>query len=109
MTAADLEQELLALQALKEEKDAAAARVQKAEEKMKRLFQGINPGHAWVNAVTQRLRVGTCDGRRTLDKDLLLTALATRLPIAEAEGVIQAGYKTGEPFERLYVSPINQR
>lgn len=58
---------------------------------MKRLFQGINPGHAWVNAVTQRLRVGTCDGRRTLDKDLLLTALATRLPIAEAEGVSKPG------------------
>lgn len=109
LTAPELEQELLALQALKDEKDAAAARVQKAEEKMKRLFQGISPGQDWINAVTQRFRVGTCDGRRTLDKDRLLAAMATRLPIAEAEEMIQAGYKTGGPFERLYVSPINQR
>lgn len=109
MTAQELEQELLALQALKEEKGSATVRVQKAEEKMKRLFQGISPGQDWINAVTQRFRVGTCDGRRTLDKDRLLTALATRLPIADAEETLQAGYKTGEPFERLYVSPINQR
>lgn len=109
LTAPELEQELLALQALKEEKDAATARVQKAEEKMKRLFQGISPGQDWITAVTQRFRVGTCDGRKTLDKDKLLAALASRLPIAEAEAVIQAGYKTGEPYDRLHVSPINQR
>ncbi|WP_394026443.1 hypothetical protein [Desulfovibrio falkowii] len=109
LTAADLEQELLALQSLKDKKDVAAAHVQKAEKKMKRLFQGISPGQDWINTVTQRFRVGTCDGRRTLDKDLLLAALETRLPIDDAEAVIQKGYKTGEPFERLYVSPINQR
>ncbi len=108
LTAPELEQELVALQALRDEKDAATARVREAEEKMKWLFQGVSPGQDWVNAVTQRFRVGTCDGRRTLDKDKLLAAMATRLPIAEAEAVIQAGYKTGEPFERLYVSPINQ-
>lgn len=109
LTVPEVEQELLALQALKDEKDAAVARVQNAEEKMKRLFQGLSPGKDWVNAVTRRFRVGTCDGRRTLDKDRLLAAMAIRLPIAEAEAVIQAGYKTGEPFERLHVSPINQR
>ena len=107
LTAPKLEQKLLALQALKDEKDAAVARVQNAEEKMKRLFQGLSPGKDWVNAVTQRFRVGTCDGRKTLDKDRLLAALATNLSAAEAEAVIQAGYKTGEPFERLYVSGIN--
>ena len=107
LTAPELEQELLALQTLKNEKDAAIARVRNAEEKMKRLFQGISPGKDWVNAVTRRFRVVTCDGRKTLDKDRLLAAMAIHLPIAEAEAVIQAGYKTGDPFERLHVSPIN--
>lgn len=109
LTAPELEQELLALQTLKNEKDAAIALVQQAEEKMKQLFQGLSPGMDWVNAVTRRFRVGTCDGRKTLDKNRLLAAIATRLPIAEAEAVIQAGYKIGEPYERLHVSPINQR
>ena len=47
-------------------------------------------------------------GRKTLDKDRLLTALAPYLSADESEAVIQAGYKTGESYERLYVSPINK-
>lgn len=108
LTAPEIEEELLALQALKNEKDAAIARVQKAEKKMKRLYQGLSPGQNWVNAVTHRFRVGICEGRKTLDKDRLLTALALYLSADESEEVMQAGYKTGEPYERLYVSPINK-
>lgn len=109
LTAPELEQEFLALQALKDEKDAAVARVQNAEEKMKQVFQGVSPEGDWINAVTHRFRVGSCDGRRTLDKGKLLAALSARLPADEAEALIQAGYKTGEQYERLYLSPINQR
>lgn len=108
LTVPELEQELLALQALKAERDAAALRVQEAEEKMKRVFQATSPEGDWINAVTQRFRVGSCDGRRTLDKEKLLTALSMRLPVDEAQAVIRAGYKTGEPYERLYVGDITQ-
>ena len=108
LTAPELEKELLALQALKDKKEAAVLRVQEAEEKMKRLFQGLSPGQDWVNAITQRFRVGTCDGRRNLDKDRLLASLSMRLPADDAEAVIRAGYKTGEPYERLYLGKINQ-
>jgi hypothetical protein len=76
---------------------------------MKQVFQGVSPEGDWINAVTHRFRVGSCDGRRTLDKGKLLAALSARLPADEAEALIQAGYKTGEQYERLYLSPINQR
>lgn len=109
LNAPELEQELLNLNALKDEKDAAAFRFQQAEEKLKNTFRGISPGQDWVNAVTQRFRLGTCDGRKLLDRDRLLTALATRLPGAEAEAVIQASYKTGEAYERLYTGTIRPR
>ncbi len=102
-----MEQDLLALQALKDAKDAASARVREMEDKMKRVFQGLGSGLDWVNAVTYRFRMGICDGRKTLDKDRLLAALRTRLSADDAEAIIQAGYKTGEPYERLYISPIN--
>lgn len=103
----ELEQDLLNLQALKTEKDAAIFRVQEAEERLKQVFQGISPGRDWVNALTQRFRVGTCDGRKTLDKDRLLTALSACLSGDKAEALVAAGYKTSEPYERLYVGHIN--
>lgn len=59
LTVPELDQELLALQALKDKKEAAVLRVQEAEEKMKRIFQGISPSQDWVNAVAHRFRVAT--------------------------------------------------
>ena len=37
----------------------------------------------------------------------LATALAACMAEDEAEAVITAGYKNGEPYERLYVGNIN--
>ena len=107
MSAPEFEQDLLELRGLKDEKEAAVLRVQELEERLKNIFQGIGSGREWVNALTQRFRVGLCEGRKTLDKELLRAALTTCLSGDEAEAVLAAGYKTGEPYERLYVSPIN--
>ena len=38
----------------------------------------------------------------------IVSAFAPYLSAGESEAVMQAGYKTGEPYERLYVSPINK-
>lgn len=108
LTAPEMEQDLLALQSLKDTRDTAAIRIREMEDKMKQIFWRIGAGRDWVSAVTHRFRVGICEGRKTLDKDRLLTALATYLSADESEAVMQAGYKTGEPYERLYVSPINK-
>ena len=92
----------------KDARDTAATRIREMEDKMKQIFRGIGTGRDWISAVTHRFRVGICEGRKTLDKDRLLTALAPYLSADESEAVIQAGYKTGEPYERLYVSPVNK-
>ena len=108
LTAPEMEQDLLELQSLKDARDTAATRIREMEDKMKQIFRGIGTGRDWISAVTHRFRVGICEGRKTLDKDRLLTALAPYLSADESEAVIQAGYKTGEPYERLYVSPVNK-
>lgn len=108
LTAPEMEQDLLALQSLKDARDTAAIRIREMEDKMKQIFWRISAGRDWISAVTHRFQVGICEGRKTLDKDRLLTALAPYLSVDESEAVMQAGYKTGEPYERLYVSPINK-
>ncbi len=108
MSAPEMERDLLDLCRLKDEKDVAVARVQEMEEHLKRAFRGIGSGRDWASAVTRRFRVGTCEGRKTLDRERLLSALANCMTEDEAEAIIQAGYKTGEPYDRLYVSPVNK-
>lgn len=103
-----MEQDLLELQSLKDARDMAAIRIREMEDKMKQIFRGISAGRDWVSGVTHRFRVGICEGRKSLDKDRLLAALAPYLSADESEAVMQAGYKTGEPYERLYVSPVNK-
>ena len=86
----------------------SANEIREMEDKMKQIFRGIGTRRDWISAVTHRFRVGICEGRKTLDKDRLFTALALYLSADESEAVIQAGYKTGEPYDRLYVSPVNK-
>jgi hypothetical protein len=89
VTAPELEEDLLLLQELKREKDILCQRIRTLEEELKATARHISPNGNWINAVTQRFRLGTCEGRKTLDKDLLASALATRLPGETADNVIQ--------------------
>jgi hypothetical protein len=107
MSAPEMERDLLEFCGLKDAKEAAVARVREMEAHLKRAFRDIGSGQDWANAVTQRFRVGIHEGRKILDRELLLSALTTCMTKDEAEAVVAAGYKTGEPHERLYVSPIN--
>jgi hypothetical protein len=105
--APDMEEELLDLQDLKVEKEILCRRIRDMEKKLKKTFQGVSADADWVTAVTQRFRVGSCEGRKTLDKDRLLSALAVHLPAELAASVVSAGYKTGQPSERLFINPIH--
>lgn len=106
ITATELEEELLDLKDLKREKDILCQRIRVQEEELKAKARHLALNGEWINALTQRFRLGTCEGRKTLDKDLLASALVSRLPGETAEMVLQAGMRTGEPYERLYTGTI---
>lgn len=52
--------------------------------------------------------MGICEGRKTLGKERLRSALTACMPLDEVEFIMQAAHKVGEPYERLYVSTRNQ-
>jgi hypothetical protein len=104
-----LEEDLLDLRDLKQEKEILCQRIRELEEGLKATARHISPNGNWINAVSQRFRLGICEGRKTLDKDLLSSALARRLPGETTEKVIQAGMKTGEAYERLHIGTINKK
>jgi len=107
----ELEDVLLELNTLKSARDISIQRVQEAEEHLKNLFHGLSPQNTWpkdwYSAITQRFRMGTCEGRKTLDKERLRSALTACMSLDEVEAIMQAAHKVGEPYERLYVSTIN--
>jgi hypothetical protein len=109
ISAPELEEDLLDLRDLKLEKEILCQRIRALEEGLKATARQISPTGNWINAVSQRFRLGVCEGRKTLDKDLLASALATSLPGETAENVIQAGMKTGEVYERLHIGTINKK
>lgn len=106
--APELETDLIALAALKAEKEAVCLRVQEAENRLKKVFQGISTEGEWISAITQRFHVATCEGRTTIDKDLLRSALAAHLDDESIEQMLSAAQKTGAPYERLSVSSIKR-
>jgi hypothetical protein len=107
INAADMEPDLSLLTELKAERERLAERIKEEEKRLKASFQNLSPQGDWINAVTQRFRVGTSEGRKTLDKERLLSALTAHLPAEIAESVLSAGYKTGQPSERLFINTIN--
>ncbi|SBW10492.1 hypothetical protein KL86DPRO_60181 [uncultured delta proteobacterium] len=107
VTAPQMELELERLDFLKQEKSLAENRVRQAEAICKTLFSAVSPNGDWVSAKTRRFRVASCGGKRTLDTDKLQSELVRKLGTQEAESLLSRVYRTGEPYERLLVSPIS--
>ena len=103
----DVEDNLVYLQKLKEEKDSLCKRIQSEEEKLKNLCKASLPGGGWLSALSLRMRLSACEGKRTLDKELLLSELEKHLDADTALHVLESSYKTGAGYERLMVSTIN--
>jgi hypothetical protein len=73
---------LLSLREYKAQKQQAEINIKEAEDSLKAAFEFISPSGDWVSALSHRFKVVTCEGRKSLDK-------------------------VSPPYQRLYVSPIN--
>ena len=104
---AEIEDDLAFLQSLKEEKDRICKTIQQEEEKLKHLCKASLPGGGWLSALSLRMRLSACEGKRTLDKELLLSELEKHLDADIALEVLEASYKISAGYDRLSVSPIN--
>jgi hypothetical protein len=109
VSAPDLEADLAVLQDLKEKRETIIRDIKEREENLKKTFHSISPGGDWINALTMRFRVGFHEGRKSLDREQLLSALSSRLPGETADKLIAAGMKSGSGYERLYIGNINIR
>ena len=66
----------------------------------------------WVNTVNYRFRMSVAAGRTTLDKTALREELSEifsfeHLGDIDVDALLARCERTGEPFEKLSVSPIN--
>jgi hypothetical protein len=109
VNAPDLEADLVELQALKDEREKIAGTIKEREEDLKTTFHRVSPAGDWINALTMRYRVAFHEGRKSLDKEQLLSALTSRLPGEPADKLIAAGMKSGSGYERLYIGNINTK
>ena len=102
-----LEQELLELQELKAERDTLVQRIQQREQRLKGIHKASGLGTEWIQAKTRRFKALHCDGKVSLDKDKLASALAEMLPEQTVEGILLHAQKVGAPYQRLMVGTVN--
>jgi hypothetical protein len=105
IAAPELEEDLLEWQKLKDEKEVLETRIQAMEEQIRSACK-TRKGE-WLTAESLRIRLISCEGKRSFDKDLLQTELARHLDADTACGVMAAAYKNGKPYDRLMVGNIN--
>lgn len=105
--AQDMESDLQRLLHLKAEKELICKNIQEEENRLKQLCRARLPQGGWLHAESNRVRLVNCDGKRTLDKDLLYAELSRYLDKGTALAVMDAAHKTGNGYERLNISPIN--
>jgi hypothetical protein len=105
----ELETELTALTELKATRNNLDAEIKEREDQLKALASLMNLPGQWINAGKHRFRVSSQAGKVTLDQNLLKIGLSQAGGLDEAglEALMVASQKTGRPFERLQISPIN--
>ena len=103
----ELEQELLELQELKVERDTLAQRIQQREQRLKGIHKASGLGAEWIQAQTRRFKALQCEGKVSLDKEKLASALAEMLPEQTVEGILLQAQKVGAPYQRLMVGTVN--
>ena len=107
IAATDIEDDLHHLLTLKKQKDRICKEIQEEENRLKHLCRARLPQGGWLSAEANRVRLVNCDGKRTLDKELLYSELSRHLDEDAALAVIDAAHKTGNTYERLTISNIN--
>jgi hypothetical protein len=106
----ELEPELAALTNLKAARNDLEAEIKEREDQLKALAALLGLPGQWINGRKHRFRVSSQAGKVTLDQNLLKAGLSQTagLDAAGLDAILASAQKTGRPFERLQISPINQ-
>ena len=106
----EVSQELERLAALKSEANALKAQIKEAERRITQTYDALNPNGAWITTGDQRFRATIQPGRQTIDRDALTNELLYLLEGDEERvaSVLRNVTRTGESYERLWVSPIHR-
>lgn len=106
----EAKQELERLAALKAEDKALKAQIKEAERRITQTYDALNPNGAWITTGDQRFRATIQPGRENIDKEALTNELLYLLDGDEERvaNVLRNVTRTGESYERLWVSPIRR-
>lgn len=97
------------LKNLKARQDQLDAEISEVEEGLKTAYALSDAFGSWISAGSQRFRVSTQAGRRTLNKDQLRLELSAILGEDDADALITRCESEGKSFDRLNISKINKR
>ena len=97
------------LKDLKARQGQLDAEISEVEEGLKTAYALSDAYGSWISAGSQRFRVSTQAGRRTLNKDQLRLELSAVLGEDDADALITRCESQGKPFDRLTVSTINSK
>jgi hypothetical protein len=97
------------LKNLKARQDQLDAEITEVEAGLKTAYALSDVHGAWISAGSQRFRVSTQAGRRTLNKDQLRLELSAVLGEDDADALITRCESEGKSFDRLNISKINKR
>ncbi len=103
----ELEAELLNLQGLKDNEKKLSQHIKSTESSLKLYAAKTSPQNDWINAVSQRLRLGICAGKNSLNEELLRGTLLEYFDLDQVNSIVQNSYKSGAAYERLYLGKIN--
>ncbi|KHK00444.1 hypothetical protein [Desulfovibrio sp. TomC] len=100
-------QELVSLKASRSTLEEA---IQEKEAAIKAAYARTPTKGGWIHAGTYRFKVAQQAGRRTLDKDKLrLELIGLTGSHDDADQLLARCESQGQPFDRLTISPINQK
>jgi hypothetical protein len=97
------------LKDLKARQGELDAEISEVEEGLKTAYALGDAFGSWISAGSQRFRVSTQAGRRSLNKDQLRLELSAVLGEDDADALITRCESEGKPFDRLTVSTINRK
>jgi hypothetical protein len=105
ISAPELEEDIQELQRLKAEREALDSRIQALDRQLRATCKANKDD--WLEAETARIRLVSCEGKRTFDKDLLQTEMERHLSADAVADIMAAAYRNGKPYDRLMLNNIN--
>ena len=105
----DLEPELVKLADMKTHRGNIDNEIKEREDQLKAIAMLLGLAGQWINTNSYRFKVASQNGRVIIDQALLQANLGQlkRGDRDQLLAAVEAARKTGKPFERLHLSPIN--